>query len=148
MEDYFKSVFICLLKYSDKKETIIKSGRISTDQLLRISNDELTVEEAIAEMSSFQNINQICKHFKAINSTLDLESELKRPSKRRKLTLHASLEELVARRHNFIHHAEMDTKFTDKGVLRALNDIQESATRFYGLLIKKYSWQPLKVYEY
>ena len=147
MEDYFKSVFICLLKYSDKKETIIKSGRISTDQLLRISNNELTVEEAIAEMSSFQNINLICKHFKAINSTLDLEAELKRPSKRRKISLHESLEEIVARRHNFIHHAEMDTKFTDKDVLRALNDIQESATRFYGLLIKKYSWQPLKVYE-
>lgn len=147
-EDYFKSVFVCLLKYSDKKENFMKSGKISSDHLLRISNGELTVEEAVAETMSFQNIYAICKHFKTLNQALDLESELKKPYRKRKETLLSSLEKIVTRRHGFIHHGQMDIKFTDKDVLKAIDDIEESVKRFDRLLTKKYNWQPMAGYNY
>lgn len=53
MEDYIKSTYIALLRYSDRKETILKGGRLSAEHLARISSGEMTVEEAFAEMLPF-----------------------------------------------------------------------------------------------
>ena len=40
LEDYFKSTFVALLKYSDRKEKILKSARLEADQLLRLSEGD------------------------------------------------------------------------------------------------------------
>jgi hypothetical protein len=56
VEDYLKSCFVALLKYSEKKESLLRNARLQGDQLNRISNEEISIEEAVAESMSFQRM--------------------------------------------------------------------------------------------
>jgi hypothetical protein len=49
MEDFFKSTYVALLRYSPKKAAVLNSSRLRGDQLSHISAGTLTVEEALAE---------------------------------------------------------------------------------------------------
>jgi len=118
LEDYFKSTFVALLKYSDRKESFLKGSRLSSEQLCRISSGSMSVEEAVSEILPFQSISAICQHFHQLEPKLDLAGALKRPYRRRKQSLFITLDHLVKLRHDFIHRAEMDTTFTDNELKR------------------------------
>ncbi len=51
------------------------------EDLLAISNKELTVETAITKTMSFQNIGKICAYFRDLDTRLDLAGTLKKPYK-------------------------------------------------------------------
>jgi len=141
MEDYFKSTFISLLRSSKKKESFIKGIRLSSNHLVRISNGELTVEEAVAETLSFQSISAISQHFKAIDAKIDIAGALKKPYRRRKKKLFEEIDEFVKKRHAFIHWGEMDTQFSDKELMKTMKDLEDSITRCYKMITKHYGWE-------
>ena len=59
LEEYFKSTFVALLKYSERKAGFFKGNRLSADHLSRISSGITSVEQAIVEMLPFQRISTI-----------------------------------------------------------------------------------------
>lgn len=85
-EDYWKSTYIALLKYTDNKESILKSGKIMSDRLVQISNGEITIEEGFAESISFARISNVCNQFKLLDKKIDFAGILKKPYRRRKKT--------------------------------------------------------------
>jgi len=141
MEDYFKSTFIALLKYSNRKESFLKGTRLSSEHLLKISSGDSSIEEAIAETLPFQKISAICQHFKGLDPDLDLAGVLRKPYRKRKKSLFESLEELVFQRHRFIHRGIMDTSFDDRDVRMSLNDLETSVIRCYQCITGIYGWE-------
>lgn len=147
MEDYFKSTYIVLLKYSNIKEKILKdNNRISTENLIKISNNQVILEEALSENMSFQNIELISKHFQKLDINLDLKGLLSKPFRKRKIKLFESLNELVQVRHKFIHKSEMDLEFDEKRLKKAINDIEVSIDKFYKSVCLLYKWDNENVY--
>jgi hypothetical protein len=140
LEDYFKSTFIALLRYSPKKEMFLKGVRVSPENLAKISSQELSVEQAVAENLPFQRISAIGQHFKALDSKLDLAGALLKPYRRRKVSLFKSLDALTVRRHDFIHKGVMDITFNDADVKKALNDLEASVVRCYRRITDHYGW--------
>lgn len=57
IEEYFRTTYIALLKYSDRKEKIL-NVKFSPYDMVDISNGEKTVEEVFASTLSFQNIQK------------------------------------------------------------------------------------------
>ena len=146
LEDYFKSTYVVLLKYSDKKEGVIKNSRIPPNGLIKIASNTATVEETIAESLSFQNITSICQNFKNLDSKLEIAGILRKPYRKRKISLFESLEEFVGRRHKFIHQAEMDVSFQDSDVKKSLDDFEEAVTRSYKYICDYYGWLFIKTW--
>lgn len=141
IEEFFKSTFIALLKYSERKESLFKGKRLSSYHLLKISSGDFSIEEAVAENSSFQKVSTICQHFKDLEPDLDLAGVLRKPYRRRKKSLFETLEQLVLQRHAFIHKGHMETSFDDADVKRALDDLEASVIRCYRRITEYYGWE-------
>jgi len=69
--------------------------RLSGEQLTHISIGLLTVEQAVAEVLPFQRLRAIENNFADIDQKLDILGPLKRPYRRRKVSLLESLEDLT-----------------------------------------------------
>jgi len=139
-EDYWKSTYIALLKYSDSKESILKSNRISADRLVQVSTGFLSIEEAFAESISFGRISMVCRHFKAVEKQFDLASILKKPYRRRKKTLFDSLEEMTEFRNEIIHQASSPIIIEDEYLKDLINVLHDSVERCYEELTKLKGW--------
>lgn len=140
LEDYFKSTFVALLSSSEKRPAFLRSARLTSEQLSRIADSKLTVEEAVAELLPFQSVNAVLNHFRTLDGALDLASELRRPVRRRKKSLLNSLEELVRIRHEFIHHANVSLRFRDAELRRSIGDLETAVTRCYRKITRHYGW--------
>ncbi|MGX1325436.1 hypothetical protein ACVMFA_007397 [Bradyrhizobium liaoningense] len=140
VEDYLKSCFIALLRYSPQKEQFLRGARLNGDQLNRISNREYSVEQAVAETFSFQRISTACKNFQSLDRKLDLASVLRKPFRRRRKTLYDTLEELVDKRNEFVHRAILDLGLTDDVVREALYDLEVAMTRVQRAIVNRYNW--------
>jgi hypothetical protein len=139
-EDYFKSTFIALLRYSPRREAFLKGFRLQGDQLSAIAAGGLSVEEQIAETLPFQNISAVCRHFSSLDPSLDLAGALRKPYRRRKLSLFDSIEALVVSRHDLIHRALIDTTLDDYRVDEILRDVEAATTRVYKKITDHYGW--------
>jgi hypothetical protein len=139
MEDYFKSTYITLLTYAERKPTILKGIRPSGEQLAQISAGTLTVEQAAAEVLSFQRLAAVGRHFADIDQKLDVLAPLRRPYRRRKVHLLDRLEDLVTRRHALIHGMHIDIDLDRDRLEGFIHDltvgisrVYEGVTRYYG----------------
>ncbi len=141
MEDYFKSTYISLLKYSDRKSNILRGIRLSGEQLSQISAGHLTVEQAAAEHLPFQRLSAIGRHFADIDQNLDILGPLKRPYRRRKETLLETLEALITRRHALIHGMDFDIALDRKRLDQLIHDLTVSISRVYEGVTRRYNWQ-------
>ena len=141
LEDYFKSSFVALLTFSDRKESFLKSGRLSSDNLLQISKGDKTIEQAVAEGLSFQNIAAVCKHFKSLDKRIDFAAILRKPYRRRNQSLFSNLEIIISKRHDLIHRGLFDLSISDESVNRILYDIELSVIRCYRHLTDIYNWE-------
>jgi len=56
LEDYFKSTYIALLKYSNNKPKILKGLRLVGDAVVSIADGTIQLEDAAASSMSFQNM--------------------------------------------------------------------------------------------
>jgi hypothetical protein len=140
LEDYFKSSFVALLRYSARKETFFKSARLSSSQLAGIAADTHSVEDAVAETLPFQRISSICEHFRALDPKLDLAGCLRRPYRRRKSSLFDEIELMVERRHALIHQSKLNTEYSDENIDRDLNNIHVAARRCIERMSQHFDW--------
>lgn len=146
-EDYFKSTFIALLKYSNDRKAVLKKARLSHDQLEEIAIGTETVESSLAGTFSFQRPSMITEHFKAVDSRLDLGAVLRRPYRRRRVPLYDSIEAMVEARHDFVHTGKVHLELTDAAIRQALNDFEAAVDRVYVRVYEVYGWRVNRDYE-
>lgn len=144
MEDYLKSTYIALLTYSERKATVLKGIRLSGEQLSQISEGKLGVEEAAAEVLSFQRLAAVGRNFHELDTSLDILGPLKRSYRRRKINLLDRLEGLVTQRHNLIHGMEIDTWIDHAVLQRHIDDFAAGMKLVYQHVGKHYGW-PLEL---
>ncbi|RUO75439.1 HEPN domain-containing protein [Idiomarina seosinensis] len=130
-EAYFRDSFISVLSSSNSREKALKKANLNVAQLEEVASSTVSVEQAVAEHFSFQRPRRISENFRMVASDLDLSSVLKKPYKRRKKSLYAEIDELVSARNEFVHTGSMNTKFTDKKLLRLISDIEAAVDRCY-----------------
>jgi hypothetical protein len=139
-EEYFKSTFIVLLRYSPRKEVFLKGIRLQGDHLISISDGRASVEEAVVEVLPFQRISAICRHFEALDPKIDIGGALRKPYRRRKQSLFDTLEELVITRHDLIHRATLDLTLSDQRLEALIYDLDAAITRVYRRITTYYNW--------
>lgn len=139
LEDYFKSTFIALLKYSPRKQSFFKGLRLQGDHLAAIS-DGHSVESQVAEILPFQSISSVARHFATIDPKLDIAGPLKKPFRRRKQSLYDLMEMLTLSRHNFIHRTQLDLSLTDERMDNLIYDLEEAITRVYKRIVAYHKW--------
>jgi len=140
MEDYFKSSYIALLTYAERKPIILKAVRLSGEQLAQISTGMLTVEQAVAEILPFQRLAAVGRHFADIDQKLDILGSLKRPYRRRKVNLLDRLEDLVTRRHALIHGMNINIDLDRERLEGCLHDLTVGISRVYEGITRHYGW--------
>jgi hypothetical protein len=145
-EEYFRSTFTAALKYSNRRESALKKARLSYMQLEQIATKEQPVERAIAECFPFQRPSMIAENFKLLDSKLDIAGVMRKPYKRRKISLFDSIEALVEGRNAFVHAGHMDMELYDKKLTTTLADVVEAVDRAYAAIGKHYGFSPIHDY--
>lgn len=140
MEDYFKSTYVALLRYSGKKEAVLKGLRIRGDQLASISAGKLTVEEAFAELLPFHLPSNVGQHFSAVDKKLDILAPLRRVTKRKKTSLLERVDGLVKQRHELIHDMRIDVSLDHRRIEEILFDVTDAMARIYRQITSHYGW--------
>lgn len=130
-EEYFKASFAAMLRYSPQKEGAIKRIKISHEHLEMIASGTLTIEDAIAESLSFQRPSIISTNFSLIDSKMHLASVLRKPYRKRKISLFEAIEARIEDRNQFVHTGEIDLDFSDEALDRTLKDFEVAIDRCY-----------------
>jgi hypothetical protein len=145
-EEYFRATFAAVLKYSNQREGALKKARLSHSQLEQIAVKEQPVERTIAECFSFQRPSSIAESFKVLDSKLDIGGAMRKPYKRRKVSLYNSIEALVEARNAFVHAGQMNMEMYDEKLQTVLADIVEAVDRAYAAIGEHYSFAPIHDY--
>ena len=140
IEEYFRSTFIALLKYSDRKEKIL-NAKFSPQDMAEISNGTKKVEEVFASTLSFQNIQKICANFRSLDNKMDIGQALKKPYHNRKKNLYEQINEILERRHGLIHRLELDDTYNSANLQKDIEDVTVAIKRVYSYLCKYYRWE-------
>lgn len=144
-EEYYRATFTAVLSYADRRETVLKKARLSHAQLEQIAM-ERQIERAIADCFSFQRPTMIGENFKMIDPKLDLLASLRKPFKRRKMSLCDSIESLVDTRNRFVHEGEMEMSLFDKEIDSTLSDIVVAIDRTYDAIGRHFGFTPIRNY--
>ncbi|HZR73733.1 hypothetical protein [Bradyrhizobium sp.] len=145
-EEYFRATFTAALKYSKQRAAVLKKARLSHNQLEQIAVKEQPVERTVAECFSFQRPSSIAENFRLLDSKLDIAGAMRKPHKRRKLSLYDSIEALVDGRNAFVHVGEMNMQLYDKQLGTSLDDIVEAIDRSYAAVGSHYGFSPIHSY--
>ncbi len=145
-EDYFRSTFAAVLKYSGQREGILKKARLSHTQLDQIAPGAQPIERAVSECFSFQRPSLISENFRIMDSKLDFGGAMKKLYRRRKVSLYDSIEALVEGRNAFVHEGEMDMTLFDKKMQIVLDDIVTAVDPAYECIGRQYKFVPLHDY--
>ncbi|MGO4722435.1 MULTISPECIES: hypothetical protein [unclassified Inquilinus] len=145
-EEYFRATFAASIKYSVQRELAFKKSRLSHMQLEQIAIDEQPIERTIAECFSFQRPSSISENFKLLDNKLDIGGAMRKPYKRRKISLFSSIEALVEGRNAFVHAGQMNMELYDKKLESALADIVEAVDRAYVEIGRHYGFSPIRDY--
>ena len=143
-EEYFRSTFIVLLRYSEHRLSVFKKARLTQHQLESIASGQQEVEQAIAESWSFQRPSNIADYFNPVEPSLDIMSPLRKQYRRRKKSLFDSIEEFVELRHQFVHTGELEIHITDSEIEKIKNDIEVAVDRTYEHLGQYYRFRPIR----
>ena len=142
IEEYFRSTYIALLRYSTRKEKVYSNFKMSAYDLVEVNIDNKTVEEVYARTLSFQNISKIVKNFKDLDSDLNLSTPLKQPYHKRHKSLYEQINDIFERRHNMVHHMKLDFNYTNKKLIDDIKDVKYAIDRVYKYICVLYGWQP------
>jgi hypothetical protein len=145
-EDFHKSCFAALLRYSDRRAAVLKGARLSHERLERIAAGADTVEDAVADTLSFQRPSTIAEAYRLLDPGFDFVATLNRRYRRRRISLYDSIEKAVERRHAFVHRGDLDTTFSDHRLRTTLADFEAAADRIYQRTADHYGWVPLRDY--
>lgn len=139
-EEYFRAMFAAVLRYSNQREAVLKKARLSPAQLEQIALNEQPVERAISECFSFQRPSSIGDNFKMLDPKLDIGGAMRKPHKRRKVSLYDSIEGLVEGRNAFVHAGHMNMDLYDQKLQSTLADIVEAVNRAYAAIGKQHDF--------
>ncbi|MET0583075.1 MAG: hypothetical protein ABWZ08_14045 [Pseudoxanthomonas sp.] len=145
-EDYFRTTFVAALKFSAQRKGVIKNARFNHIQIEQIANGTLSTEQAIASSFSFQRPSVISENFRQLDPKIDISGVLRKPYRRRKVSLHESIEALVESRNIFVHAGQMNIELYDKRLKSALDDMTIAVDRAYDHIAKHYGFPP--IYDY
>lgn len=145
IEEYFRSTYISLLKYSDKKEKILNM-KFSPYDMVDISEGRKTVEEVYARTLSFQNIGKVTSNFKQLNSKLDISKPLKEPYNKRQENLYDQINKIFERRHGMIHRMEIDVSYSTEKLKKDIKDVKVALKRVYLYICNQYKWEAEEVF--
>lgn len=140
-EEYFRYTFTVLLQYSLQRSSALKKARLTHHHLEHVASGANSIERAIAESFYFQRPTAISDQFKLINKNLDIGGVLRKPYKRRKISLFESIEAVVDDRNAFVHSGSMNMKLFDKQLKIVLSDIEEAANRSYEHIADTFSFE-------
>jgi len=140
MEDFFKSTYIALLRYTPNKAAVLKGARLRGDQLSRISDGTLTVEEAFAEMMPFHLPSNVGQHFRVLENKLDILAPIRKTTKRNKISQLDKLDALVGKRHALIHGMQLDLDLDKDAIERLLFEVTDALARVYKQITTHYGW--------
>ncbi|WP_299261839.1 hypothetical protein [uncultured Aquimarina sp.] len=142
LEEYLRSTYIVLLKYSENKKDIFKSSRIISEDLFEVSEGFLSAEKIVARTISFQNINGINSAFKKISNDINLTNLLN--SNKPENNYLERLENLIKFRHLIIHSNQTISYYSTNDLKNDISLIFDICDIFYENLIKIYNWNPEK----
>ncbi len=140
IEDYFKSSYIALLKYSPNKVSIFKNARIGSDTFIEMAERDTSFEDAICSRMSFQNINSICNNFKSLDKHLDLRAALQKPYRRQRETLFHTVDRIFNDRHALIHRSRLSPFYTERQVEKDIKTVEAAIVRVYKIICQNYVW--------
>lgn len=141
IENYFRQLYIALLKYSNKKENIIISSKINHYDLFDVSENKIGMEEAVALSKSFQNIHKADSYFREIDKRIDIKGTLSKPYHRRKETLFNTLDRMLEQRHSFVHHLNVDANYNITGLEKDVKTIKVALDMVYAHICEIYNWK-------
>ena len=143
IENYFRELYVALLTYSDKKESIFKTARIDSSDLLDVSAQKITFEEAVALSFSFQNIHKVNNTFQTLDKNIKIHATLSKPYRRRKETLFATLDRILEHRHALIHRLSIDIHYSKEDIKKDINSVDTALERVYQHLCEVYNWNDM-----
>jgi hypothetical protein len=118
----------------------VATGRISPERLAKVAEEKASIEEALAEGMSFQNLEAIHGHFRALDRRLDFAGTLRRRVGRRRTSLYDAVEAVIIRRHDLIHRNRVDIAFEDLDVARAVDDVYAAVRKCHEHAITVHGW--------
>ena len=140
-ENYLKNSFLAILKYNNPDNNLIKCDKLSNDDLIKIKNNETTIEECIIKRFSFQRPKTIIDNFNMLDKTLKIGSIFYKPFKNRKETLFDSIDKMIVLRNQIVHDGEVNSILVDKDVKKFIRDITEASNRIYKLFASTYKFK-------
>ena len=140
IENYFRDLYVTLIRYSDKKEKIITNSNINKNDLFEVSEGKLTIEDAVALSKSLQNIKKIDSYFREINSKIDIKGALSKPYHRRKETLFQTVDRVLEHRHSLVHRLNVDISYKKENVISDIKSVRVALDRVYEHLCSVYNW--------
>ena len=140
IESYFRNLYVALLTYSPKKEQILSSARIVSNDYIDIAEGKISIEEAVALSMSFQNITKIDSYFKALDKKISIYGALSKPYRRRKETLFDTLNRVLEHRHSMVHRMGVDISYSKEDVLKDIESVNVALSRAYEHICQVYGW--------
>lgn len=141
-EEYFRSTFIVLLKWSDNKKEILKGLRINTEDLADVSSGISSIEKIASRNISFQNISSINSAFDKISKEIKFIHLLKSKDPTKKYF--EKINKLIEFRHQIIHNNLTNPFYDIKEFKNDLNLIFDICELFYDRLIEVNNWNKEK----
>lgn len=141
IETFFKSIYVALLTYSNKKADIIKTLQIRSVDLVEISQGTLRIEEAYANSLNFQNAKYICENFDKLDQSLCIRQTLSKKHGRRKESFFEFVERISSQRHEYVHHGEKRWDY-DMSCFKKDSEFCEMLIKsVYKLITQKKNWE-------
>ena len=134
MELYFKFTFIVLLKILYSNKCILKKFKINSYYKKLYNNKKISIYEAVANSSSFQNIKSICKNFKKIDSNIDLEKVYRKM----KGDYYKKLDNIFVQRHNNVHLLSENENYRYNEFIEDAKIVERAIKQCYIYLCKFY----------
>ncbi len=141
IENYLRQLYVALLKYSDKKESIIASSKVNQYDLFEVSNNNICVEEAIALSKSFQNIHKAHSYFGEINKRIDIKGTLSKPYHGRKENLFLTIDRVLEHRHSLVHRMDVDIQYKIEEVKKDIKSVAVALDKIYEHICLVYGWE-------
>lgn len=145
-EDYFRSTFVAALRYTTQREGALKRARLTHAHIDQVATGLLSTEQAVASTLSFQRPSVISENFRLLDQKIDISATLRRPYRRRKTSLHDSIEALVESRNAFVHAGRMKLDLFDKQLNTAFEDMTSAVDRAYDCVAKHYRFTAIHDY--
>ena len=142
-EAYYRNSFVAILQYADNpSERALKNCRISNEDLLKALRNEGNLAFMLADKLSFQRPGIIAENYRALNSSIDIASWLRKPYHNRRITLFDSITELIDVRDRFVHTGVTTLDMSDKRIRRIIDDLNEAVDRVYDGFGNVYGFEP------